>query len=223
MSYRREITSKHPAVSVQVEGFPPDDLISWLAEQANTHKLPCLLAHATDGIIWGRVDENGALYTSHQALKADKPDNIDWNDWDKYRIKTAKNCLPPLRSETLQQARLFGATAELYIWRDGDGDWHSRWLRDVVDGETPDWSESFDEPQLLWGTYGTRLAHAFTLLEDGAQGLYHAVPIEAALIKEANGELKQSVQLNIRHYLAFDEQGQAYVAVSRLVEVKEGK
>jgi CRISPR-associated protein (TIGR03984 family) len=217
MSYRRKITNKHPAISAKPVAFPPDDLIGWLAEQANTHQLPYLLAHATDGVIWGRLDENGRLQTSYTALHATQGQS----DWDKYRIKTAKNSLPPLRPETLQQARLFGARAELYIWRDGDGEWNGRWLRDVADGEKPDWSESFDEPQLLWGTHGTRLEHGFTLLEDGAQGLYHAVPVEVALIKEANGELKQPVQLNIRHYLAYDEQGQAYVAVSRLVEVKE--
>jgi CRISPR-associated protein (TIGR03984 family) len=221
MSYRREISDKYPAVSAKLEAFSQDDLIGWLAKQANTHKLTYLLAHATDGVIWGRVDENGTLYTSHQAVKADKPDNIDWNNWDNYRIKTSKNSLPPLRGETLQQARLFSEAAELYIWRDGDGEWNGRWLRDAAEGETPDWSESFDEPQLLWGTHGTRLEHGFTLLEDGAQGLYHAVPLALQLNEQTNGELKQSVQLNIRHYLAYDEQGQAFVAVSRLVEVKE--
>lgn len=217
MSYQREISDKHPAVSVK-EQVTPDDLIGWLEKQAKEHHLSYLLAHATDGAIWGRVAENGALYSSHQARKDSEPGN---SDWDKYRIKTAQNSLPRLRIETLQQARLFGAGAELFIWRDGDGDWNGRLLRDVADGETPDWSESFDEPQLLWGTHGTQLEHGFTLLEDGAQGLYHAVPLALKLNEQANGELKQSVRLNIRHYLAYDEQGQAYVAVSRLVEVKE--
>lgn len=137
--------------------------------------------------------------------------------------QNGQTSLPPLLADTVQQLRLFNEQAELFVWRDGDGEWHGRWLRDVAAGETADWSESFDEPQRLWGTHGTRLEQGFTLLEDGAQGLYHAVPVEVALIEEANGELNQSVQLNIRHYLAYDEQGQAYVAVSRLVEVKEGK
>lgn len=218
MSYQRKITHDHPALSDKLEEFPKDDLTDWLEKQAKAHHLSYLLAHATDGVIWGRVDENGALYTSHQARKDSESGN---SDWDKYRIETAQTNLPELRIETLQQARLFGGQAELYIWRDGDGEWHGRWLRDVADGEKPDWSESFDEPQLLWGTHGTRLEHGFTLLEDGAQGLYHAVPIGITLDEKANGELKQSVQLNIRHYLAYDEQGQAYVAVSRLIEVKE--
>ncbi len=219
MSYRREISDKYPAVSIQVEVPADDHLIGWLAEQAGAHQAPCLLAHAMDGVIWGRLDESGRLHTSHDALHATQAQSA----WDKYRINAAQNSLPPLRPETLQQARLFGVQAELHIWRDGDGTWHGRWLRDVADGETPNWSESFDEPQLLWGTYGARLEHGFTLLEDGAQGLYHAVPIEIPLNEEANGQLKQSVRLNIRHYLAYDEQEQVYVAVSRLVNVEGGK
>lgn len=217
MSYQRAIHDKHPVVFVEVNTFPQDDLTGWLEKQAREQHLTCLLAHATNGVIWGRADENGRLVTSYDALRATQGQS----KWDTYRIETAKKNLPQLRLETLQQARLFSAGAELFIWRDGDGAWNGRLLRDAAAGETPDWSESFDEPQLLWGTHGTRLEHGFTLLEDGEQGLYHAVPVEVTFIEEANGKLKQSVRLNIRHYLAYDEQGQAYIALSRLVDLQK--
>lgn len=220
MSYQRK-QNNTPAVSQPVNDFSRIEAIeTWLVAQAKTNQMatPCyLLAHATDGVIWGRLDKDGNLLTSHDALCKTKVSD----KWDISRVKMAKKTLPPLRMETLQQARLFSSEAELFIWRDGDGEWNGRWLRNANEGETPCWSESFDEPQLLWGTHATPLEHGFTLLEDGAQGLYHAVPLKAAIMNKDNGELKQSVQLNIRHYLAYDEQGQAYVAVSRLVEVKE--
>ena len=39
-----------------------DGLETWLAEQAHAHALSRLLAHADDGVIWGRVDA-GVLST----------------------------------------------------------------------------------------------------------------------------------------------------------------
>jgi CRISPR-associated protein (TIGR03984 family) len=221
MSYHREL-KRQTAVSHPIIDFAGiNKLAVWLKQQVDEQKLSLpiyLLAHATDGVIWGRLAADG-LVTSYDALHKANPEG----EWDTYRVKTAKASLPPLLADTVQQLRLFNEQAELFVWRDGDGEWHGCWLRDVAAGETADWLESFDEPQLLWGTHGTRLEHGFTLLEDGAQGLYHALPVEVALIEEANGELNQSVQLNIRHYLAYDEQGQAYVAVSRLVTVEGGE
>jgi len=41
-------------------------------------------------------------------------------------------------------------------------------------------------------------------------------------MKEANGEVKQTVALTIRHYLDDDEYGQVYTAVSRLVAIEGG-
>lgn len=209
MSYQRKIKTK-PAVSQPVETFTGiEDLPAWLEAQAKAYRMaaPCyLLAHANDGVIWGRLDEDGRLRTSYDAL-AESENGLS---------------LPSLRAETLQQARLFNRQAELYIWRDGDGGWHGRLLERVQEGETAVWSECFDEPQMLWGTHGTHLAHRFTLLEDGAQGLYHAVPVKLAVDDEKSGELQRPSQLLVRHYLDYDEQGQAYIALSRLVTVRGG-
>lgn len=221
MSYQRKL-KQQTAVSQPIRNFDGiDNLAVWLTQQVEARKLPLpayLLAHATDGVIWGRLDQNG-LFTSHDALNKADPKG----DWDTHRVETAKANLPSLQVKTLQQLRLFNEKAELFVWRDGDEGWNGRWLKNVdKDGK---WSDCFDEPQLLWGTHGTHLPDDFTLLQDGARGLYHAVPVKAALVKEADGELKQSVALMIRHYLDDDEYGQVYTAVSRLVsiEFEEGK
>ena len=87
-----------------------DDASGWLAREASQHRLSTLLAHADDGVIWGRVDK-GVLQTSHSAFP---------------------QVSPPLRALTLQQARLFGPDAELLVWRDGEGNWQARLLRDEI-------------------------------------------------------------------------------------------
>ncbi len=217
MSYQRKINSK-PAVSQPIETFAGiEEIKAWLAAQAKAYQMtaPCyLLAHANDGVIWGRLGEDGRLLTSHDALC----DTEVSDKWDVSRVKTAKANLPSLRIETLQQARLFNKQVELYVWRDGDGEWHGRLLANAPAEETADWSEFFDEPQLLWGTHGTHLAHGFTLLEDGAQGLYHAVPVKLKLNAKESGATPPP-QLNVRHYLS--REGVTQVAVSRLVAFKE--
>lgn len=216
MSYQRKIRDKHPASRQPVVDFDPKNLISWLEGQAKTHKLQYLLAHADDGVIWGRVDKKGHLQTSYDALHAAKARE----KWDGPRIAAARQSLPPLRIETLQQARLFGKKGELYIWKDGDGAWNGRLIANVKDKETADWTDYFDEPQLLWGTHGTPLAHKFTLLEDGAQGLRHAVPLRLKLDEDPKtfGETRPP-RLLVRHYLT--DQGFAQVAASRLVALEE--
>lgn len=71
---------------------------AWLTEQAQHHGLHFLLAHADDGVIWGRVDNDG-LHTSHRIAAQS----------------------PQLRAVTLQQCRLFGPAGELLVWRDQTG------------------------------------------------------------------------------------------------------
>lgn len=219
MSYQREIQTK-PAISQSVVSFTGiENVKAWLVAQAKAYQMatPCyLLAHANDGVIWGRLDEGGNLLTSYDALENTQVSG----KWDISRVVMAQETLPPLRSETLQQARLFNKDAELYVWRDGDGKtWHGRLIANVSEDETAAWSESFDEPQLLWGTHGTHLVNDFTLLEDRAQGFYHAVPVKLALDSNKNGELKKSQQLLVRHYLT--REGVTQVIASRLVALEE--
>jgi CRISPR-associated protein (TIGR03984 family) len=125
------------------------NLEQWLKQQARTHKLNWLLAHADDGVIWGRLQEDGLHTSSHVA-----PD-----------------ISPPLRAITLQQCRLFGKEGELLLWSN-DAGWHVRLLADG-----PNAGESFDEEQIVWGTEAKPLADGFTLLREGAEERLHAVPL----------------------------------------------
>jgi CRISPR-associated protein (TIGR03984 family) len=196
--WKREIKAM-PARLVPVPCASADlsDLQLWLQNKAKEHGLQWLLAHADDGVIWGTLNA-GKLVTSHDAAQGNT---------------TAENVCPKLRSITLQQARLFSKDAELLLWRDGDNVFHARLILDTKASETSNWRLAFDEPQLLWGTQGLALAHGFTLLEDGAQGLRHAVPLPFDTIK-------YPVRLRVRHYLA--QEDLARVVVSRLMTLETG-
>jgi CRISPR-associated protein (TIGR03984 family) len=177
------------------------DPSEWLQQQAAAGGFCWLLAHADDGVIWGRLDD-GRLLTSHDAALGDAE---------------AAGVCPPLRASTLQQARVFGSAGELLLWRDGEGGWNARIIRDGGAGDLAQWKEAFDEPQLLWGTHGRQLLQGFTFLEHGAEGLRHAVPLALPL-----GETGATTppRLVVRHYL--DDVPFAQIAASRLVELTPG-
>ncbi len=190
---KREI-KQYPAVVEPVATDSLSNVKDWLQAQATRYQLKWLLAHADDGVIWGTVD-NGQLVTSDSV---------------------APEVSPPLRTETLQQARLFAEHAELLLWRDGDNQWHARLIRRPADGETPTFTEAIDEPHMLWGTHGKH-CNGFTVLWDGAQGLRHAVPMELPL-----GENNETdpPRLWVRHYLQEDPNGFTRIVVSRLFDLR---
>ncbi len=192
---KREI-KLYPAVVVPIatDGIS-SDIKKWLQRQATQYGLKWLLAHADDGVIWGKADQ-GELVTS---------DSI------------TPEVSPPLRRETLQQVRLFAPYAELLLWRDGDDQWHARLIRDAKEVETPVWREAIDEYQILWGTHAEPLSNGFTLMTDGLQGLRHAVPLE---VRGTFKEEYRPLRLWVRHYIKEDEDGFARIVVSRLLDLK---
>lgn len=181
-----------------------DNLTAWLCRHAAAHQLSYLLAHADDGVIWGRfATTDGAmeLTTSHEADAA----------------------FPALRLVTLGQCRAFGLHAELLLWRAGSR-WRARLARD-----TP---EYLVEQQVLWGTIATARSQGFTTLEDGQQGLRHIVPIDvpAACFRSDRGspqrtpdgrDLYRPLRLVVHHLLEGDPlTGAAGIALSRLVDLE---
>jgi CRISPR-associated protein (TIGR03984 family) len=171
-----------------------------------------LLAHADDGVIWGKV-AGGNLTMSDRAI-GDKHATLSPNDTARTEVEAALKTCAPLRRETLQQARLFCEKGELLVWRDGDNRFHARLLRDAQHGEASLWDEHFDEPQMLWGSsnHDTPLPHDFTLWSDGAQGLRHAMPLPPAIDAQGNAAPPRLV---VRHYISM--KGFARVEASRLV------
>lgn len=181
------------------EGVDPIDWLKGRAESGDW-----LLAHADDGVIWGRVHE-GRLVTSSGLIDES----------------------PPLRSTTLQQARLFHRDRELLLWREDDSSpWYYREIRD--DGpEVSRYAESYDEYQMLWGTEWESKQWAgvrFTVAWEG-QGLRHAVPLEvnwAARRSNAEGPPRRPLRLQVRHYLVRDSAtGEARIAATRLCNLIE--
>lgn len=183
--------------SVQMTEVPIDEefysnLRGWLAAKA-TPDMPWLLAHADDGVIWGRREADGSLLLSSDVFDA------------KNRYPTIA---VELRTETLQQARIFGKAGEVLVWRNGAG----FIAREIADGEQAS-EDAFDERHLLWGQgLPASSQQGFTLLVEGEQGPCHAVPL---VVKD-----DRRPALRVRHYIDFDSDGQAFVCLSRLVDLK---
>ena len=166
------------------------DLSVWLFGYARQHALDWLLAHADDGVIWGRWTPDSWVLSSVCF-----PDDS-----------------PPLRAETLQQVRLFGAPGELHLWR-VDGGWRGRLL---TDSEEDDF---IARSYLVWGTDVSealpKAQSGLLLLSEGAEGLRHAPPLPAQ-----TPPTKARLAVEVRHYVQYnDDDGAAYLAASRLVKL----
>lgn len=183
---------------------PESGLRDWLSNQAKKHHLTVLLAHATDGVIWGHWDGT-RLVTAHEAGGIAKH-------------AMTQRISAELRDQTLLEARLFSTSAELHIWRSG-GTWQGCLIQATNTGEEPKFTEYIEELYMLWGDWAEAVGGTgFTLLSDGAQGLRHAAPLE---LKPAKYDVRP-LRLKVRHYLAKDEDA-ARIVASRLVELSEIK
>ena len=108
-----------------------------------------------------------------------------------------------LRAKTVQQLRFFGEAGELLVWRTGAG-FQGRVVTAAVDTAVGK-DDYHDEDYLLWGTNISE-KNEFTLLQEGARGLLHAPP--------GTGE---TARLKVRHYIQYDEVGQAHYTLSRVL------
>jgi len=96
------------------------------------------------------------------------------------------------------------------LWRD-DG-WKARFVADVSGND----NDVIDEDQILWGNAVERLVKdGFTLLREGAQGMRHAVPIVITAEQLKHHQLR----LRVRHYITENEDGEASITLSRLVQL----
>jgi CRISPR-associated protein (TIGR03984 family) len=169
---------------------------SWLREQMSVEGRGWLLAHADDGVIWGRW-HNGGIITSHDV---------------------APEISPALRLVTLQQAFIFGAHDEVRLWRD-EGGWLARRISDDdLAGKADRFDE--DEMQILWGDKVVRedADKVFTHIREERQGgMDHVVPL---IVTESQLQARR-LKLRRRPFLTYDENtGEARIAVSRLVSVE---
>ena len=200
---KREILTTAATCKTDIDwvGFA-DKLTEGLSQQMQAHKLKYLLAHADDGVIWGRLDGQ-ELITSHDV---------------------APEYSPPLRAETLQTVRVFAHAGELLVWRDEAGQWAGRLIAEAapdataeaMPGATDKWTEAFDEQQVLLGTNARPQMRDFALMSEGSQGLFHVVPLNLT------GQIDEQIRplrLVVRHYLKADNYGFLRVNASRLLSL----
>lgn len=203
-------------------------LKDWLVQKADPDET-WLLAHAEDGVVWGRLQakpvvapgQEGDVASKEQtlvsiengAVAAGVPSRELVTSERRFDDKAPGSLHPRL----FQQCRLFGHNSELRLWRNGT-EW--RWQRRTDAKQGPEQpSLCLDEAYILWGDHVDRSEEGFALLSDGAQGLRHAVPQTDKL--PARGPIPgRPLRLHVRHYLAQNqEDGTVYIAGSRLVDL----
>lgn len=172
------------------------DARAWLAGKMSA-EMPLLLAHADDGVIWGKRQSDGSLKLSSDVF----------SDTKKY-----PSIAVPLSAQTLQQARIFGPAGEILIWRTEKGFAG----RKIFEGSIQPQAALPDEEHILWGEPDFReYRDGFSLFVEGQQGLQHALPVEQNPLKA-----EQRAKFCVRHYVDYDDEGQAYIALSRLVDLQ---
>lgn len=195
MQTNPEIMSVQISPVENLDGFTVDAR-AWVEKKSGAGAHAWLLAYADDGFIWGE------LTTDKLVLAKD----------------IFAGAGADLEPQTLQHLYIFNEAVEIHIWR-GEESFRGARMADGPDSKT----ESFDNDLLLWGTkiYAGPTA-GFTWMEDGVQGLRHAVPLEVDPQMLNEGRLARPLQLKIRQYLNYDGSGQAYVQAVRLVKLFTG-
>lgn len=162
-----------------------ETIVEWAAEVTDKHSDAYVLVHADDGVIWGIVKDGNLT--------------LDWHVYPELKVL--------LRWETVQQLRLFGSTAERFVWRDHTG-WRSAYKTDDDDDEV------IKQHMLLWGEVNGPPDQGFCLCKEGAQGLMHAPPAGHLSGVGPGAQLRLVVHQSIQ----FDEShGQMVINNARLV------
>jgi CRISPR-associated protein (TIGR03984 family) len=77
--------------------------------------------------------------------------------------------------------------------------------------------EVFDEADILWGTKSVGAPQrGFSPVKEADLGIRHTPPL---VWKD---EMRHKIRLVVRHYVAYDASGVAYVKFSRLVKLLNG-
>lgn len=157
----------------------------------------------------GKAKEHNLTY-----LLVHADDGIIWGKMQNGGMHLSKGVYgPELRSMTIQTAYLFGESGELFLWKNDNMSWNARLVEDGLKEGDSKKIEYYDECHLMWGDTIDKNKDGFALLRQGSEGLRHAPPLD---IKSNNICYPK---LKLRHYLNYDEDGQAYIKFSRLVSI----
>lgn len=151
---------------------------------------------------------------NYKYLLAHADDGVIWGYVDGSALKLSgaefPHISPQLRPETLWEARLFGETAEWHVWK-SENSWHSCVITDGA-GES---GRAFDERYILWGTDEAESSkNKFYPVQEADLGIVHTPPIKMTD--------RHAIKLSVRHYVAYDDGGAAYVKISRLTNLSSG-
>lgn len=166
---------------------------AWCLANAPRGERAWLLGFADDGLFWGLL-QNQTLTLSNEVFEG------------------YSAALTPI---TVQRLFIFNEQGETRLWKIGISSFCAAKIEDPrgpLDIE--------DADLILWGTeIFHKTQRGFTLLQDGAQGLRHAPPLELTGSDFAPDQMRRPVRLTVRQYVDYDEDGQAFVSASRLVKV----
>lgn len=193
-------TAPMPRLTLLEPGDIPADFAAaqgnWLVQRAAGLLAPpdtgYALIHADDGVIWG-------LVTGAQLIT---PPPSAWT--------------PQLRSQTVQQCRVFSRKGELFIWRVAEGVWRGRKLIE----QGPETCIVLPERHVLYGSQVHASQPAppgFTSIVEPGVGMRQIVPQTVTTSHFNNGE---RVTLTVYHYLNEDNDRQVRIYCSRLKELQ---
>lgn len=148
-------------------------------------------------------------------LLAHADNGVIWGNVEAEALVLSNTPSPAFNLDYLQQLWLFGEKAELYIWRHQTG-FKGRLITEVATDE----EDCLREDYLLWGTHLEREQPPFSLVTEGQHGLKQMLPLS---LQATETRLTARVYLTLHHYLKDDEDGQAYIKLSRLVRLHQGE
>lgn len=185
-----------PDIVKYIDDPPEDDadVLNWLTKTTDDNH-PFLLAHADDGVIWGKK-LGKKLITS---------DAVD------------PKISPPLRGITLWQASVFGEKSEIRLFRNEGKQWKAVQIFDPKNSE-----DIIVEDRILWGDLVVKQVddQGFTHIRDKVQqGMDHILPLSFSQ-GEIDKENDRYARLRVHHFIEYDENtGEAGITLSRLVKV----
>lgn len=148
----------------------------------------------------------------HKFLLAFADDGVIWG-------RMGEEISTKLRGKTLQQAFIFDDKEEVRLFRDEmNNDKEAKWqARKVVDGD----NEVITESQILWGDESVEFKNGFLQVKVDTKGISNQIiPAERKIIKDKNTE--ECLRLEVHHIVAYNNDGEANVKVSRLAGLRVG-
>jgi len=127
-----------------------------------------------------------------------------------------KDLFSPDDFSKIQQLYLFGASSQVFLWREGVANFKASLIREIkeLDAENSLNPAYMDETYYLWGSAQAKdETGKFTRMAEKERGFSFDIPKVIAENRQAG--------FHVRHYFREDEDGQVNIAFSRLIDIIE--